>query len=107
MKKVTRLTEGDLTRIVKRVVKENKSNVRPLHQIIDDFLYGFEFSQKGNDEMLIFIDYLLNRDGCEHLAKWMFGKLKRGHATGGGLETFATDQDKLEQIANQLKDVKD
>ena len=47
MKKVLRLTESDLTRIVKRVVKENKNETREINRILDDIISSFEFSEKG------------------------------------------------------------
>lgn len=104
MKKVTRLTESDLTRIVKRVVKENKNQPRPFRDIIEDFITSFEFSQKGNDEMLEVIEFLISENGGEKLANLMFDRLKRGYGEPGeGLVTYVSDQDKLSRVKDMLK----
>ena len=54
-----RLTERDLSRIVNRVVKENKNEAREIGRILDDIMSSFEFSEKGNDEMLTLANYIL------------------------------------------------
>lgn len=38
MKKIVRLTESDLTRIVKRVIKENKTKKEPINEGLNDYL---------------------------------------------------------------------
>jgi len=55
MKKVIRLTEKDLTRIVKRVVKENEEDMGHRPSILDDI--DDEVAELSNDEVG---DYLLS-----------------------------------------------
>ena len=46
MRRTNRLTERDLTRIVKRVIKEDESDNREIGRILDDIISSFEFSEK-------------------------------------------------------------
>ena len=54
MRRTNRLTERDLTRIVRRVINEDKEERRGgVGNSLNDFIDSFEFSEKGNDEFEI------------------------------------------------------
>jgi hypothetical protein len=73
-----RLNERDLTNLVKRIVKENREEKRHISRIVDDIVHSFEFSEKGNDELITLANYLLTPEGAENVAKSIFNNLKRG-----------------------------
>jgi hypothetical protein len=103
MKKVIRLTESDLTRIVKRVVKENKNETREINRILDDIISSFEFSEKGNDEMITLAQYILDRP--EDVANMIMSKLKQGfgaHDDGDSFGVYTSRRDNLSNLENKL-----
>ena len=103
MKKVIRLTESDLTRIVKRVVKENKNETREINRILDDIISSFEFSEKGNDEMITLAQYILDRP--EDVANMIMSKLKKGfgaHDDGDSFGVYTSRRDNLSNLENKL-----
>jgi hypothetical protein len=103
MKKVLRLTESDLTRIVKRVVKENKNETREINRILDDIISSFEFSEKGNDEMITLAQYILDRP--EDVANMIMSKLKQGfgaHDDGDSFGVYTSRRDNLSNLENKL-----
>jgi hypothetical protein len=103
MKKVLRLTESDLTRIVKRVVKENKNETREINRILDDIISSFEFSEKGNDEMITLAQYILDRP--EDVANMIMSKLKKGfgaHDDGDSFGVYTSRRDNLSNLENKL-----
>jgi len=66
---------------------------------IDRILQTFEFSEKGNDEMIEFANYLLSPEGPKNIAQSIKGKLK---GTGG--ENYFTSKPKeLEAFLSKLK----
>jgi hypothetical protein len=66
---------------------------------IDKILQTFEFSEKGNDEMIEFANYLLSPEGPKNIAQSIKGKLK---GTGG--ENYFTSKPKeLEAFLSKLK----
>ena len=103
MKKVVKLTESDLSRIVKRVVKENKNEERTIGAILDDIMSRFEFSQKGNDEMLTLAKFILERP--EDVANSIMMRLKRGYGAHDEDDTFGiytTKRDELRDLESRL-----
>ena len=103
MKKVLRLTESDLTRIVKSVVKENKNETREINRILDDIISSFEFSEKGNDEMITLAQYILDRP--EDVANMIMSKLKQGfgaHDDGDSFGVYTSRRDNLSNLENKL-----
>jgi hypothetical protein len=50
MRKVIKLTERDLTRIVKRVIKENYKKELNLRDKLDDIFFGYDKSNITSDE---------------------------------------------------------
>jgi hypothetical protein len=103
MKKVIRLTESDLTRIVKRVVKENKNETREINRILDDIISSFEFSEKGNDEMITLAQYILDRP--EDVANMIMSKLKKGFGAnddGDSFGVYTSRRDNLSNLENKL-----
>jgi hypothetical protein len=99
-----RLTERDLTRIVKRVVKENKNEVREIGRILDDIMSSFEFSEKGNDEMLTLANYIL--ENPEGVANMIMGKLKKGYGAHdedeSGFGVYTSKRDELKGLEGRL-----
>jgi hypothetical protein len=99
-----RLTERDLTRIVKRVVKENKNEVREIGRILDDIMSSFEFSEKCNDEMLTLANYIL--ENPEGVANMIMGKLKKGYGAHdedeSGFGVYTSKRDELKGLEGRL-----
>jgi len=103
MKKVVRLTESDLTRIVKRIVKENKNETREINRILDDIISSFEFSEKGNDEMITLAQFILDRP--EDVANMIMSKLKKGfgaHDDGDSFGVYTSRRDDLSNLEGRL-----
>ncbi len=99
----SRLTERDLSRIVKRVVKENKDDRREIGRILDDIISSFEFSEKGNDEMITFAQYILDRP--EDVANMIMSKLKKGFGAnddGDSFGVYTSRRDNLSNLENKL-----
>ena len=100
----TRLTERDLSRIVRRVVKENKDDRREIGRILDDIISSFEFSEKGNDEMLTLAKYIL--ENPEQVANMIMGKLKKGYGAHDedeeGFGVYTSKRDDLRNLQGRL-----
>jgi hypothetical protein len=103
-KKIIRLTESDLTRIVKRVVKENRDEKKSISQILDDILSKFEFSEKGNDEMIQLANYILTNP--ENVAQKIYSKLKRGYGAhdedDDGFGVYTSDRESLRGLDDRF-----
>ena len=99
-----RLTERDLSRIVNRVVKENKNEAREIGRILDDIMSSFEFSEKGNDEMLTLANYIL--ENPEGVANMIMGKLKKGYGAHdedqSGFGVYTSKRDELKGLEGRL-----
>ena len=99
-----RLTERDLSRIVNRVVKENKNEAREIGRILDDNMSSFEFSEKGNDEMLTLANYIL--ENPEVVANMIMGKLKKGYGAHdedeSGFGVYTSKRDELKGLEGRL-----
>ena len=106
MKKIIRLTESDLTRIVRRVVKENRDEKRHIGSIVDDIISSFEFSEKGNDELITLANYLLTPEGAVNVANSIFSKLKKGYGAHDeddeGFGVYTSDRDSLRDLEGTL-----
>jgi signal transduction histidine kinase len=103
MKKVIRLTESDLTNLIKRIVNENKNETREINRILDDIISSFEFSEKGNDEMITLAQYILDRP--EDVANMIMSKLKQGfgaHDDGDSFGVYTSRRDNLSNLENKL-----
>lgn len=100
----TRLTERDLSRIVKRVINENKDDRREIGRILDDIISSFEFSEKGNDEMLTLAKYIL--ENPEQVANMIMGKLKKGYGAHDedeeGFGIYTSKRDELKNLQGRL-----
>jgi len=99
-----RLTERDLSRIVRRVIKENKNEERTIGAILDDIMSNFEFSEKGNDEMLTLAKFILERP--EDVANSIMMRLKRGYGAHDEDDTFGvytSKRDELRDLEGRLK----
>jgi hypothetical protein len=100
----TRLTERDLSRIVRRVVKEDKDDRREIGRILDDIISSFEFSEKGNDEMLTLAKYIL--ENPEQVANMIMGKLKKGYGAHDedeeGFGVYTSKRDELRNLQGRL-----
>jgi hypothetical protein len=62
MKKIIRLTESDLTKIVKRVIKEHENTIYNYFKIVgeDGEVYGVGGVEKGSKNEVYFIDEIFN-----------------------------------------------
>jgi signal transduction histidine kinase len=103
MKKVIRLTESDLTNLIKRIVNENKNETREINRILDDIISSFEFSEKGNDEMITLAQYILDRP--EDVANMIMSKLKKGFGAnddGDSFGVYTSRRDNLSNLENKL-----
>ena len=103
MKKVIKLTESDLTNLIKRIVNENKNETREINRILDDIISSFEFSEKGNDEMITLAQYILDRP--EDVANMIMSKLKQGfgaHDDGDSFGVYTSRRDDLSNLENKL-----
>jgi phage anti-repressor protein len=67
--------------------------------ILDKILQTFEFSQKGNDEMIEFGEYLLSPEGPKNIAMSIKSKLKGE----GGEKYFTSDPEKLQAFLSKLR----
>jgi hypothetical protein len=103
MKKVIKLTESDLTKLIKRIVNENKNETREINRILDDIISSFEFSEKGNDEMITLAQYILDRP--EDVANMIMSKLKKGFGAnddGDSFGVYTSRRDNLSNLENKL-----
>jgi predicted double-glycine peptidase len=106
MKKVVRLTESDLARIVKRTINESKGK-KSISEIIDHVLSKFEFSEKGNDEMITLANYLLTPSGAENVARSIYSNLKKGHGANDddnkAIGVYTSNRNELKSLEDKLK----
>jgi hypothetical protein len=103
MKKVMKLTESDLSRIVKRVINEDEGQ-KSIGAIVDDISEKiFEFSEKGNDERMTFINFLLSENGPKNLAKKIYSDLKKGH-NKDGFGVITKNKAGLEKIKRKIEE---
>jgi hypothetical protein len=103
MKKVIKLTESDLTNLIKSIVNENKNETREINRILDDIISSFEFSEKGNDEMITLAQYILDRP--EDVANMIMSKLKKGFGAnddGDSFGVYTSRRDNLSNLENKL-----
>jgi hypothetical protein len=102
-----RLTERDLSRIVKRVVNENKDERRQIGRIVDDIISSFEFSEKGNDELITLANYLLTPEGADNVANQILSKLKKGFGAHDddeqGFGVYTSDRESLRSLEDRFK----
>ena len=96
-----RLTERDLSRIVRRVIKEDKNDRREINSILDDIFATFEFSEKGNDEMITLAKYIVERPN--DVANSIMARLKRGYGAREEDDTFGTYTTR----GDELRDLED
>jgi hypothetical protein len=66
---------------------------------VDKILQTFEFSQKGNDEMIEFGEYLLSPEGPKNIAMSIKSRLKGE----GGEKYFTSDPEKLQAFLSKLR----
>ena len=66
---------------------------------INKILQTFEFSEKGNDEMIEFGNYLLSPEGPKNIARSIKGKLKGE----GGENYFTSKPEELDAFLSKLK----
>jgi hypothetical protein len=66
---------------------------------INKILQTFEFSEKGNDEMIEFANYLLSPEGPKNIAMSIKSKLKGE----GGENYFTSKPEELDAFLNKLK----
>jgi hypothetical protein len=79
MKKIIRLTESDLGRIVKRVINENMAN-NDLYKGISEVLWN---SNASNDEQIAVLKYILNqKEGKGWVTKEKANPLFTGDLSG-------------------------
>ena len=78
--------------IVEEEVNEN------IGSTIDKMLQTFEFSEKGNDEMIEFGNYLLSPEGPKNIARSIKGKLKGE----GGENYFTSKPEELDAFLSKL-----
>ena len=106
MKKVVRLTESDLARIVKRTINESKEK-KSISEIIDHVLSKLEFSEKGNDEMITLANYLLTPSGAENVARSIYSNLKKGHGANDddskAIGIYTSNKNELKSLEDKLK----
>jgi hypothetical protein len=133
MIRTNRLTERDLSRIVRRVINEDKQEKRgSVGNCLNDFIDSFEFSQKGNDELIEFTHKLLDGNlsdeefenfksyfdgyeleffklisdpnrGVNSIAEQIFKRLKQGTGSDRETITFATNQEDLGRLRDRVK----
>jgi superfamily I DNA and RNA helicase len=106
MKRTVRLNERDLTNLVKRIVKENKNEERNIGRIIEDIISSFEFSDIGNDEMVIFADFLMDEGNAKQLAQSIYQRLKQGYGAHQddekGFGIYSKNRDRLKDFEKRL-----
>jgi hypothetical protein len=85
--------ETDANQVYEEDLNENVGN------ILDKFFSTFEFSQKGNDEMIEFANYLLSPEGPKNIALAIKNKLKGE----GGENYFSSNPEELDMFLNRLK----
>lgn len=98
-----RLTERDLSRIVRRVIKEDKNDRREINNILDDIFATFEFSEKGNDEMITLAKFIVEKPN--DVASSIMARLKRGygaHEEDDTFGTYTTRRDELRNLEDRL-----
>lgn len=66
---------------------------------VDKILQTFEFSQKGNDEMIEFGEYLLSPEGPKNIAMTIKSRLKGE----GGEKYFTSNPEKLQAFLSKLR----
>lgn len=100
----TRLTERDLSRIVKSVINEDKNERREIGRILDDIISSFEFSEKGNDELVTLAKYIV--ENPENVANMILGKLKKGYGAHEedeeGFGVYTSKRDDLSDLESRL-----
>ena len=103
MKKVIKQTESYLKNLIKSIFNENKNETREINRILDDIISSFEFSEKGNDEMITLAQYILDRP--EDVANMIMSKLKKGFGAnddGDSFGVYTSRRDNLSNLENKL-----
>jgi hypothetical protein len=110
--KLTDYTEGEVEDKIKAIEELEDTNEnfdgnlvkKSIDEIIDDILSKFEFSEKGNDEMITLANYLLSPSGPERIAQQIYGNLKKGHgADENGFGIYTSNRDELKNLEIKLK----
>lgn len=78
---------------------EGKLDENIVGDIVDKILQTFEFSQKGNDEMIEFGEYLLSPEGPKNIAMTIKSRLKGE----GGEKYFTSNPEKLQAFLSKLR----
>ena len=106
MKRTLRLNERELTNLVKRIVKENRNEERHIGVIIDDIISSFEFSEKGNDELITLANFLIEPGNSEKVAQQILSKLKRGYGAHEddeeGFGVYTSKRDELSDLESRF-----
>jgi hypothetical protein len=82
---------------VDEVEKINEAVGSSIEKMIDGA--KFEFSQKGNDEMIELANYILTPEGAKNVAMSLKNRLK----SEGGENYYATDKKALQDLLDKLK----
>ena len=110
--KLTDYTEGEVEDKIKAIEELEDTNEnfdgtlvkKSIDEIIDGILSKFEFSEKGNDEMITLANYLLSPSGPERIAQQIYGNLKKGHgADGNEFGIYTSNRDELKNLEIKLK----
>ena len=116
--KLTDYTEGEVEDKIKAIEELEDTNEnfdgtlvkKSIDEIIDDILSKFEFSEKGNDEMITLANYLLSPtepntpSGPERIAQQIYSNLKKGHgADENGFGIYTSNRDELKSLESKLK----
>ena len=110
--KLTDYTEGEVEDKIKAIEELEGTNEsfdgtlvkKSIDEIIDDILSKFEFSEKGNDEMITLANYLLSPSGPERISQQIYSNLKKGHgADENGFGIYTSNRDELKSLESKLK----
>lgn len=85
--------ETDAAQVYEEEVNENVGST------IDKILSSFEFSQKGNDEMIELANYILTPEGAKNVAMSLKNRLKGE----GGENYFTSNPEALQSLLDKLR----
>lgn len=100
MKHLKKFNASSASQLIYEESEQPLTSVREIHHILDDIRQDFEFSDKGNDEMITFATFLL--DNTNEAVISILQNIKKGY-TNDGFGVYTTDPKKYPKMLAEIE----